>query len=280
MVAPPVVSIGMPVFNSGRFLRGAISDLLTQTFDDFELLISDNHSTDDTWELCQEIAAADLRVKLFRQDQNIGGLANFASVLKCATGKYFCWAADDDWHHSQFLQSTLAALLSNRNAGLAFSAFSIFNHETGSKSEVMNPVATSTSLLFEGLKSRFLNPVSNMFYGLMPTEFARRYFPHPYFDWGDAFMVAEISAYHDVEVVPLHLFRAGVKSTIRKPVAANGIEISARTYRHKCIKLAFKVLPPHKALQLSRIVWRKCAEMDDETRRAEAQYRAYARLKS
>jgi glycosyltransferase involved in cell wall biosynthesis len=94
----PTVSIGMPVYNGEKYIREALDSLLAQTFGDFELIISDNHSTDDTRNICKEYAAKDSRIKYVRQDENIGALANFKFVLNNSSAKYFMWAAfDDKW---------------------------------------------------------------------------------------------------------------------------------------------------------------------------------------
>ena len=67
----PKVRIGMPVYNGEKFIREAIDSLLAQTFSDFELIISDNCSTDKTQEICKEYASKDPRVKYLRQIENI-----------------------------------------------------------------------------------------------------------------------------------------------------------------------------------------------------------------
>jgi glycosyltransferase involved in cell wall biosynthesis len=92
----PQVSIGMPVYNGAKFIREALDSLLAQTFTDFELIISDNASTDGTEAICREYAAKDVRVRYVRQAQNRGAIANFQYVLDEAVGGYFMWAAADD----------------------------------------------------------------------------------------------------------------------------------------------------------------------------------------
>ena len=92
----PVVSIGMPVFNGEAYLAEAVQSLLGQSFQNLELIISDNGSTDGTAEICERVAAADARVRYYRQATNIGSLANFEFVFRQAKGKYFMWAAHDD----------------------------------------------------------------------------------------------------------------------------------------------------------------------------------------
>jgi glycosyltransferase involved in cell wall biosynthesis len=90
------VSIGMPVFNGEKFIREALDSLLAQTFTDFELIISDNASTDGTEAICREYAATDARIRYVRQVKNLGAIANFKFVLDEAVGEYFMWAAADD----------------------------------------------------------------------------------------------------------------------------------------------------------------------------------------
>lgn len=92
----PRVSIGMPVYNGERFLPLALDSLLAQTFVDFELIISDNASTDRTAEICQAYAARDQRIRYSRNDTNIGAPRNLNRVFELATAPYFKWAAHDD----------------------------------------------------------------------------------------------------------------------------------------------------------------------------------------
>ena len=99
----PKVSIGLPVFNGAHSLRSALDSLLAQTVGDFELIISDNASTDQTESLCRAYAERDGRIRYFRQDVNLGAEANFLYVLERAVSKYFMWAAADDIRSSDFI---------------------------------------------------------------------------------------------------------------------------------------------------------------------------------
>ena len=95
-MSTPQVSIGMPVYNGEPFIQEALDSLLAQSFSDFELIISDNASTDATQAICQEYAAMDARVYYVRQPENRGAMTNFKFVLDEAAGEYFMWAAADD----------------------------------------------------------------------------------------------------------------------------------------------------------------------------------------
>ena len=92
----PSVSIGMPAYNGGKFIEAAIRSLLAQTASDFELIISDDASSDDTQAICEKYAALDSRIIYLRQPRNIGPGRNFMHVLAQARAPFFMWAAQDD----------------------------------------------------------------------------------------------------------------------------------------------------------------------------------------
>ena len=106
----PRVSIGLPVFNGERFVRQAIESVLNQSWTDFELIISDNASTDLTDKICVGYACSDDRVRYVRQRENIGAGQNFNVVLDLAKGEYFKWMAHDDVIDQTFIENCLNVL--------------------------------------------------------------------------------------------------------------------------------------------------------------------------
>lgn len=109
----PLVSIGLPVYNGASQLAAAIEGILAQTNQDFELIISDNCSTDDTAKICEVYLAQDKRIKYVRQVENIGASLNFKFVLEQAQGKYFFWNACDDARSPDFIEVNVAFLEAN-----------------------------------------------------------------------------------------------------------------------------------------------------------------------
>lgn len=106
----PAVTIGMPVFNEERFVGEALGSLLAQTFTDFELIISDNASTDRTGEVCRAMAASDPRVRYLRNESNIGAAANFNRLVDLARGRYFIWAGGHDLWGEELIACAVQAL--------------------------------------------------------------------------------------------------------------------------------------------------------------------------
>jgi len=91
------VSIGLPVYNAEKFIEKRIESILNQSFTDFELIISDNASTDNTSQICNEFSKKDGRIRYIRQPKNMGAILNYKFVLQQAHEKYFAWASADDF---------------------------------------------------------------------------------------------------------------------------------------------------------------------------------------
>lgn len=86
----------MPVYNGENFIAAAIDSVLSQDFVEFELIISDNGSTDRTREICTRYASVDSRVRYYRSNKNHGGAWNFNRVFALSTAPFFKWQAHDD----------------------------------------------------------------------------------------------------------------------------------------------------------------------------------------
>jgi glycosyltransferase involved in cell wall biosynthesis len=123
--AAPAVHIGMPVFNGEKTIHRAIDSLLRQTFSDFELIISDNASTDETAAICRDYAARDSRIKYFRQKKNEGATTNFIFVLNQASADYFMWAAADDQWAPTYLWKCVDLLKGDVDAGFVITRYQV-----------------------------------------------------------------------------------------------------------------------------------------------------------
>ena len=118
----PIVSIGLPVCNGANHIGQTLDTLLSQSFNNFELIISDNASTDETGSICRRYAANDARVRYILQNKNIGIKNNFSFVLRESVGIYFMWAAADDFFESDHLLNVVAELREHPEAIVAMSS--------------------------------------------------------------------------------------------------------------------------------------------------------------
>ena len=118
--AQPRVSIAVPVYNGERYLRESLDGLLAQTFTDFELVISDNASTDGTEAIGREYAARDSRVRYHRSAQNLGGPGNFRQVFRLCRGEFHKWSTADDLWHPTLIEKCVAVLDARPDVVLAY----------------------------------------------------------------------------------------------------------------------------------------------------------------
>ena len=100
----------MPVYNGAIYIQRSIDSILSQDLQDFELIVSDNASTDATESICRAAAESDERIRYYRNERNLGAAANYNRVFQFARGNYFKWAAHDDECHSAMLRRCLEVL--------------------------------------------------------------------------------------------------------------------------------------------------------------------------
>lgn len=136
----PLISIGMPVYNEERYLAQALDSLLAQDFRDFEIIISDNASTDITPKICSEYVAKDNRIKYYRNDQNVGSIKNYNRVCELASGEYFVWAGGHDLWDPSFLSSCLEVLERDESIVLCYSQPLLIDEDN-------NPIVLLTGIL-------------------------------------------------------------------------------------------------------------------------------------
>ncbi len=117
--AAPRVTIGIPVYNGAATLEETVQSLLAQTFTDFELVISDNASTDATGEIAQRLVQQDSRIRYIRQQVNIGANGNYSAVVRAARGEFLKWCSASDWCAPTFLEQCVRALDAHPDAVLA-----------------------------------------------------------------------------------------------------------------------------------------------------------------
>ena len=244
-IPAPVVSIGLPVYNGEAQLALSLESLLAQTFQDFEIVISDNHSTDATERICREFVARDPRVHYVRSEKNRGVAWNYNRAFELSTGRYFKWASSNDVHGATFLGRCLEVLESNGDAALVYTKTRLID-ESGA---VIRDYEDNLDLPSRDAPRRFreyLDRVGlcNALYGLMRPEVLRRTGRLGDFPGSDLVFLGELSLYGTFVEVPEFLFqrRFVPESALRTSSLANWQEffdplgrgkIVMRTWRHQ-----------------------------------------------
>ena len=202
------VTIGFVVKNGADTIERGLGSLLAQSFTDFEILISDNQSTDNTAEICERFAALDARVNYTRQTVDIGAVGNFWYVLGEANTEYFMWAAHDDYWEPNFLAKLVSALDAKHDFGLAVSWVNVFDPLTGESRYSFKPKPTSSKSGVLRYLAEHLNPCVNKIYGLHRTENLKSFDHEKFkvFDYLDTLIIDHVNLRTKVYVVPEYLF--------------------------------------------------------------------------
>ena len=127
---PPRVSVGLAVFNGENMVADALRSILEQSLTDFELIISDNGSTDNTESICREFAARDPRIRYIRHSKNRGASWNQNFVINAARAPYFKLAAHDDTIKPGFLETCVETLDSHPDAVCAYTRAMLYTQRT------------------------------------------------------------------------------------------------------------------------------------------------------
>jgi len=135
----PLVSIGLPVYNGEKFLKESIESILDQSFENFELVILDNASTDRTPQICRTYVEQDDRIKYHRNKENIGHTANVNRVVRLAQGKYYRQHHDDDVLEPECLARCVEVLEEKPQVVLCHTEATIIDEE-GNPRDVERPM--------------------------------------------------------------------------------------------------------------------------------------------
>lgn len=236
MQAHPRVSIGMPVYNGARYLEAAIESLLAQTFRDFELIVSDNASTDRTRAICERFVDRDPRVRYFRNRANMGASWNYNRVYALARAPYFKQAAHDDVCAPTFLERCVEVLDRDPSVVLAYPR-TILIDDKGAEIERF---CDALDLREERPHQRFQHfhhvfgdwSICHPIFGVMRAAPVREREILPAYIASDMIFLAELALHGKIYEVPEYLFslrwHEGASTVAHKPYAARALWFDPR----------------------------------------------------
>ena len=206
-MSTPRIGIGLPVYNGGRFLAETLDSLLAQTFGDFELIISDNASTDSTEEICHSYARRDKRIRYVRNEANHGLAANYRGVLDASSCEYFRWANSDDLFAPESLARCAEVLDRDPGVVLTYPKTRLIDAHgavIGEYEDGLHLVSTLASDRFIQACERL--GLVHVYYGLVRTSVLKRTRLIRPFPGGDVPLVAELALYGKFWEIPEVLF--------------------------------------------------------------------------
>lgn len=193
MSGTPRLTIGLPVYNGENFIAASIESLLGQTFEDFELIISDNASVDSTMDICRIYEKQDSRIRLVRQPRNVGLTPNHNFTLDEARGELFKWASHDDLYARDLLKLCVEALDKNPQAVLAHSGTAIIDGAGDVVETAKYLLKTASPKAPERFRSTLFDVGGDDDGGVIRTEVLRRVPPRGSYHHADRTIISELA---------------------------------------------------------------------------------------
>ena len=216
------VSVGIPVYNGEKWINETVGSILSQTYGDIEVIISDNATTDNTESICRDLSDKDSRVKYFRNDENIGVANNFNNVFYHSTGDYFKWSSVSDLIMPDFIEKCMDRFSCDDDIALVCPSTVLFNEEAGTEEKYVDGLDVSSDSAVE----RFINyleniKLNNIMNGVIKSEALKKTGLFKNFLAADVNMIAELALYGKLVYLPEYLFYRRMEeetATVYKPV--------------------------------------------------------------
>ena len=245
MTATPKVSIGLPVYNGERYLSEALESLVSQTFEDLEIIVVDNCSTDRTAEIARSFASRDPRVRYVRNPRNIGAAGNFKRAFHLSKGMYFKWMAHDDVCLPDFVRHCVEVLDARPDVVLAYPS-PLDIDENGS---VIGPRDAGLDFTKETPFERFRDQMIKghaavVLFGLIRSRVLGRTALHGRYPGSDRILLAELALYGKFHELPKQTF-------LHREHADRGY------HAHKSPQQAIAFFDPGRSGRLPFTMWRR-----------------------
>lgn len=239
----PRLSIGLPVYNGEKYLSESLESLLGQSYEEFELIISDNASTDGTAEICRHFGRQDNRIRYIRQDRNIGCAPNHNFVFREARGELFKSAAHDDLYASGLIERCVLALDDDPRVVLVHSWSAVIDHAGSVRQLVEYPAATDSVRAPDRLRSMLFDGWGDDEGGVVRTEVLRRSALHQSYHFADRTFTIGLALQGPFRMVPdwlyfrrQHADQGGRRTSVRAR-CANLDPVRGDRWRHPVLRL-------------------------------------------
>lgn len=238
MTRLPKISIGMPAYNSQAHIGSAIEGLLAQTLGDFELIVSDNASTDGTRDVVESYAKTDSRIRYERQPTNIGANGNYSLLVRRARAEFFKWSSSSDWCSPTFLSRCAEELCSSSDSVLVVPRTRLFQGVPSVSQDYLEDI----EILEESPSARLASLTSglalnNAMNGLIRTSALRRTrLIEPYLA-ADVVLMGHLALLGKFKLLPEFLLYRRMDAT-----TATALQEKGAVWRHHYPQMTYRML--------------------------------------
>jgi len=193
----------MPVYNREKYVAASIEAHLNQTYGDFELILTDNCSTDRSEEICRDYAAKDSRIRYYQNPRNLGAAGNYRRCFELATGEFFRWTPSDDLVSLNLLERAVHILDEDPSVFVAYPRTKLIDAEgniTGDFDEHLHLMDEQASKRWIGVQQNIR--LGNLHYGLNRADKFRKTGLMRNYNGGDFPLIAEMALYGKFYEIP------------------------------------------------------------------------------
>ena len=151
----PLVTIGIPTYNRKDLLKRTLESAINQTYQNIDILVSDNHSDDGTKEMMEEYVKKYPNIRYFRQEENKGIGYQGKFILENAIGEYHCGVCDDDYISENYVEECINILLNNKNIAFTYGTVNLIDENNDIITEC--PTFKTTENSFEKRVEDYIN---------------------------------------------------------------------------------------------------------------------------
>jgi glycosyltransferase involved in cell wall biosynthesis len=211
-IETPLVSVGVPIYNADSRIQQILDTLCAQTYANLEINISDNASTDHTWDICQEYAQRDSRIKVHRNAVNQGAVENFHQVFRLSSGKYFLWVAHDDDREPDYISACVSQLEQHPEAVLCYSDQRFINLDTGTEHTLYYQIDGENPTYWRRAKTLLSHKPTpySLIYGMYRRESITPFIPMPNSPIFDIHFLLQVAQKGTLVHIPRVLFTKNV----------------------------------------------------------------------
>lgn len=228
----PEVSIIIPVYNTEKYIGKAIKSVLNQRYKDFELILVDDASTDNTFLICEKYANQDSRIRLYKNEKNLGMMPNWNHALNYITGEYWAKLDADDWWEENFIQDCYNIISADNDIGMVCGRY-IYIDENDNiipNSEYMLPYEfknTATDFIWrvkKGTYGTFSPTLAQQGNGLIRTDIINKLGLYTLLPAGDTEFYFRIGAHYNIYFLDklYHYHRIWSQNFTRTQVLSSG----------------------------------------------------------
>jgi glycosyltransferase involved in cell wall biosynthesis len=207
----PRVTIGIPVYNEELFLSEAIKSVINQLYYDIKIIIIDNASTDNSYDIAVGFSRNDKRIEVVRNKKNVGLIENFRIALSYAYTEYFVWLGAHDIFNEDYISSSIDFLDKNQDVVMVYPKYAVFIDKNNNEIDIEDACSDIDTKSDRNAINRMLHIITSLnsctnIHGIFRTAILKK-LPIKKVIGSDHLVLAMAGVYGQIHALPIEGIR-------------------------------------------------------------------------